>query len=212
MPLQNVVFPGTKRLLMPERHMTELFPIFLKLNRRRALIVGGGKIAALRAKQLIPTGASLTVIAPKANAEIESLARAGSVDLVRRGFERGDLSKRYFIVIGATNDPEVQQAVSEEAERCGVLCNVVDNAGLSNFYTPAVVKRGDLKIAIGTSGKSPLLAGKLRQYLEEAIPENAADLTETMGLLRSRLRSEIPGDLKRQKKLIGDFVEKVLKK
>jgi precorrin-2 dehydrogenase len=211
-PRQRAATPRTGPLPIPERRMNELFPIFLKLNNRRALIVGGGKIAALRAKQLLRTGVSLTVVAPKVNAEIEGLARAGLVDLIRRGFERSDLSNPYFIVISATNDREVQQAVSEEAERSGILCNVVDNAGLSNFYTPAVVKRGDLKIAISTSGRSPLLAGRFRQYLEEAIPEKAADLTETLGLLRSRLKSEIPGDLQRQKKLVGDFVEKVLKK
>jgi precorrin-2 dehydrogenase len=192
--------------------MNELFPIFLKLNRRRVLVVGGGKMAALRAKQLIRSGASVTVVAPKVNAEIEGLAKSRSLDLIRRGFERSDLLKRYSIVIGATNDAEVQQAVSEEAERCGVFCNIVDNAGLSNFYTPAVLERGDLKIAIGTNGKSPSLAGRLRQYLEDAIPENAAALTQTMGLLRSRLKLEIPGDLARQKKLVADFVEKVLKK
>lgn len=197
---------------LPERRMTELFPIFLKLNGRPALIVGGGKIAALRAQQLIRAGASVTVIAPKVSAEIGGLAEAGSIDLIRRRFERADLSRRYLIVIGATNDSAVQKAVSEEAERHGILCNVVDDPAHCNFYTPAVVSRGALKIAISTSGRSPFLAGKLRQYLEQAIPENSAELTEIVGLLRSKLRLEIPGDLKRQKKLLDDFVEKVLKK
>ncbi|MEJ2008228.1 MAG: bifunctional precorrin-2 dehydrogenase/sirohydrochlorin ferrochelatase [Acidobacteriota bacterium] len=197
---------------MPKRHVTELFPIFLKLNGRRALVVGGGKIAALRAGQLIRTGASVTVVAPKVNAEIKDLAKAGSIELNRRGFDRADLSKHYFIVVAATNDPATQKAVFEEAERHGILCNVVDNPPCCNFYTPAVVERGDLKIAIGTSGRSPYLAGKLRQHLEEAVPENAADLTEAVGLLRSRLKVEIPGDLEKQKELVDDFVEKVLKK
>lgn len=192
--------------------MTELFPIFLKLDTRHAVVVGGGKIAALRVQQLVRSGATVTVISPEAGAEIKRLAGAGSIVLVRRAFERTDLSQRCFIVIAATNDPAVQQAVSEEAERNGILCNVVDNPGCSNFYTPAVVERGDLKIAISTSGRSPSLAGKLRQYLEEAVPENAADLAQTVGLLRSKLRLEIPGDLAAQKKLVGEFIEKVLKK
>jgi precorrin-2 dehydrogenase/sirohydrochlorin ferrochelatase len=192
--------------------MAELFPIFLKLDGRRALVVGGGKMAALRVKQLIRAGAGVTVISPKAGAEIEGLAKAESMVLIRRGFERTDLGRRYFIVIAATNDSKVQRAVSEEAERHGILCNVVDNPERCNFYMPAIVERGDLKIAISTSGRSPSLAGKLREYLDEAFPENAADLTQIVSLLRSRLRLEIPGDLATQKKLIGEFVEKVLKK
>lgn len=192
--------------------MSELLPIFLKLNGRRALVVGGGKIAAVRTGQLIRTGASVTVVAPQIDSEIEELAKKRSIDLIRRGFQRTDLTRRYFIVVAATDDQEIQKAVSEEAERLGVLCNIVDNPQRCNFYTPAVVERGDLKIAISTSGQSPFLAGKLRQYLEEAIPENAADLTNVVGFLRDKLKMEIPGDLERQKKLIDDFVEKVLRK
>jgi precorrin-2 dehydrogenase len=192
--------------------MAELFPVFLKLNGRKALVVGGGKMAALRVKKLNSAGARVTVISPKAGTEIENLAKAESIALVRRGFKRTDLSRRYFIVIAATNDRKVQQAVFEEAERRGILCNVVDKPGSCNFYMPAIVHRGDLKIAISTSGRSPVLAGKLRQYLEEAVPQNAADLTETVGRLRSKLRLDIPGDLATQKKLVDEFVEKVLKR
>lgn len=192
--------------------MSELYPVFLKLKGRKALVVGAGGIAALRVKHLLGAGAHVTVISPETDAEIEELARAKSIVLLRRGFKRSDLSRNYFIVIAATNDSSVQQVVFEEAERHGILCNVVDKPSRCNFYTPAVIQRGELKIAISTSGRSPSLAGKLREYLEEAVPENAADLTEMAGLLRSRLRLEIPGDLETQKKLVGDFVEKALKK
>lgn len=192
--------------------MSELYPVFLKLKGRKALVVGAGGIAALRVKHLLGAGAHVTVISPEADAEIEELARVKSIVLLRRRFKRSDLSRNFFIVIAATNDSSVQRAVFEEAERHGILCNVVDKPSRCNFYTPAVVQRGELKIAISTSGRSPSLAGKLREYLEVAIPENAADLTEMAGLLRSRLRLEIPGDLETQKKLVSDFVEKVLKK
>jgi precorrin-2 dehydrogenase len=212
MPWQSTTVAENKGLPIGERRMTKLFPIFLKLGGRRALVVGGGKMAALRVKQLIRAGASVTVIVPKAGPEIEGLAKTDSMVLVRRGFERSDLSRRYFIVIAATDDSKVQRAVSEEAERRGILCNVVDKPEFCNFYMPAIVERGELKIAISTSGRSPSLAGKMRECLEQAIPENAADLTQTVGLLRSRLKSEIPGDLATQKKLVGKFVEKVLKK
>lgn len=88
----------------------------------------------------------------------------------------------------------------------------MDKPERCNFYMPAIFHRGNLKIAISTSGRSPALAGKMRRYLEEAIPENAADLTEIVGRLRSKLRMEIPGDLATQKKLVDEFVERVLKK
>ena len=192
--------------------MAELFPIVLKLNARNSLVVGGGKMAAIRAKQLISAGAMVRVVSPEAGSEIESLAKAKSVTLVRRRFRRTDLNRRYFIVIAATDDPKTQKAVFEAAERLGILCNVVDKPESCHFYMPAIVHRGDLKIAISTSGRSPALAGKLRQYLEEAVPENAADLTEVVGRLRSKLRLEIPGDLATQKKLVDEFVERVLKK
>ncbi|HEV2246425.1 MAG TPA: bifunctional precorrin-2 dehydrogenase/sirohydrochlorin ferrochelatase [Terriglobia bacterium] len=192
--------------------MAELFPIFLKLNGRKALVVGGGKMAAMRTKQLLNAGAKVRVVSPEAGSEIERLAKAKLVVLVRRGFKRTDLSRRYFIIIAATNDANTQRAVFEEAERRGILCNVVDKPESCNFYMPAIVHRGELKIAISTSGRSPALAGKLRQYLEEAVPENAADLTEVVGRLRSKLRLEIPGDLTTQKKLVDEFVERVLKK
>jgi len=91
--------------------MKEMFPIFLKLDGRRVLVVGGGKMATLRAKQLIRAGARVTVIAPRADAEIEELSEAGQTVLLRRRFERTDLSRRYFIVIAATNDSKIQKAV-----------------------------------------------------------------------------------------------------
>jgi precorrin-2 dehydrogenase len=212
MPLQTAATAEVWRQPILEWQMAELFPIFLKLSGRNALVVGGGKMAALRVRQLISAGAKVTVISPNFGADFESLVKAKSIALVRRGFKRTDLNRRYFIVIAATNDSKVQKAVFEEAERRGILCNVVDKPARCSFYMPAIVDRGDLKIAISTSGRSPALAGKLRQYLEEAVPKNAADLTETVGRLRSKLRLEIPGDLAMQKKLVDEFVEKVVKK
>ncbi len=189
--------------------MSQLFPLFLKLSGRRALVVGGGAIATQRAGQLLRARALVTVIAPEVGAEIEAWAREGTLELVRRPFQPGDVSEAFFVVIAATSDPAVQVAVAEEAERHGALLNVVDNPALSNFYTPAVVERGDLAIAIGTGGQSPFLAGRLRAWLDEAIPENAADLTEALALLRPKLKFEIPSDLPGRKKLLEDFLEGV---
>ena len=95
--------------------MSELFPIFLKLRGLDALVVGGGAMAAVRVKQLLKAGARVTVISPEICHEIEDAAGDGPVSLVRRQFESGDLSPGYFLVVGATDNPEVQKAVAAEA-------------------------------------------------------------------------------------------------
>ena len=188
--------------------MSELFPIFVRLRNRRALVVGGGAIATLRVKQLLAAEAAITVIAPQATDEIKKLAAEGSLQLLRREFERTDVDRSFFVVIGATNKPSVQQAMAEEAERHGLLYNVVDQPARCNFYMPAVVGRGNLKIAICTQGQSPALSGRLRQALEEAIPASAGEFIDLLGELRWKLKAKIPGNLKRQRELLLEFIER----
>lgn len=192
--------------------MNALFPVFLKLEGRRALVVGGGTIATLRVEQLLRAGARVTVIAPEVSDEIEAWVADGSVQLFRHAFQPGEVSGRYYVMIAATDDPAVQAGVARLAKRQGALLNVVDNPELSTFYTPAVVQRGDLTIAVGTGGQSPFLAGRLREWLDATLPENAEDLTQVLSLLRSRLKFEIPHDLEEQKRLLNDFLEGVWKR
>jgi len=192
--------------------LSELFAMFLKLSGRKALVVGGGTIATLRVKQLLRAKAAVTVVAPEVSTEIENCLKAGSIALIRRKFEPTDLTPNFYMVIAATDDPAVQTAVARHAQRHGTLLNVVDSPRLSNFYTPAVVKRGDLMIAVGTGGRSPFLAGKVREWLDQAIPKNAADLATTMERLRTKLKIEIPHDLDKQKELMSEFAEGVFKK
>jgi siroheme synthase-like protein len=188
--------------------MSELFPIFLKLRGRSALVVGGGAMAALRVRQLMRAGALVTVIAPTTCADLKNVAKANSVTVIRREFERADLGKGYFLVVGATDNPAVQQAVSEEAERCEILYNVVDNPQHCNFYTPATVERGDLTVAICSEGQSPVLSGRLRQILDEALPREAGEWTALLGELRERLKEVFPADMEKRKALINEFIER----
>jgi precorrin-2 dehydrogenase len=191
--------------------MNELFPIFLKLQGRRALVVGAGAVAAGRVRQLVKARARVTVIAPRSNGSLARLGKAGRIELKRRKLRRSDLDADWFIILSATDDAAAQRMVAREAARRRLLCNVADHQRRSNFYMPALVRRGDLTLAIGTAGRSPFLAGRLRRQLEDALPANIADLTETLGTLRAQLKVRIPRDLKKRKKLIGDFVERVLK-
>lgn len=188
--------------------MNELYPIFVRLRNRRTLVVGGGAMATVRVKQLLAAGAAVTVIAPEASDEIERLASEGSLQLIKREFERSDVDQSFFVVIGATNNGPAQQALAEEAERRGLLYNVVDHPEHCNFYTPAVVERGDLKIAICTQGQSPVLSGRVRRELEKALPASAGEFTAMLGDLRKKLKLKIPGNLKRQKELLTEFIDK----
>ena len=192
--------------------MNELFPVFLKLRNRRVLVVGGGTMAALRVRQLLAAGARVTVIAPDANESLISLARAGSIELLSRAFARSDATEDYFVAIGATDDPAVQSALAEEAERHGILYNLVDDPERCNFFTPAVVERGDLKIAISTNGQSPVLARRLRRDLEAVLPAATEDWVSELGRLREKLRFEIPVDLDARRRIIEEVIERTVQR
>ena len=192
--------------------MSDLYPVFLRLQNRRALVVGGGTMAARRTRQLLAAGAAVTVISPTVNASLDELAEAGRIELIDRPFARSDVSKGYFIVIGATGDPATEVALAKEAERLGLLYNVVDDVEHSNFYTPALVERGDLKIAISTNGLSPVLARQLRQEIEAAIPSVTGEWIKQLGQLRQRLKFEIPVDFETRKQIIQEVIEKTIQR
>jgi siroheme synthase-like protein len=187
-----------------------LFPIFLRLENCRALVVGGGSMAALRVRQLLETGAVVTVVAPRATPGIADLAKGGQITLLRRNFLKKDLQPGYFIVIGATDDPATQAVLAREAKRLGLLYNVVDHAEHSNFITPAVVTRGSLRIAICTQGRSPVLAGRLRRCLEQVLPQDAAGWTEALGRLREGLKSALPAQYENRKQIIDTLIDRVV--
>jgi siroheme synthase-like protein len=188
--------------------MDVLFPVFLKLSGRKALVVGGGRMATMRAKQLLAAGAQVTVVAAKAGAELTRFAALGKLQLIVKAFEPGDLSPDYLLVVGATNQAAAQRAIAKSARALRVLCSLVDAPERSDFYTPAVVERGNLKIAICTSGSSPTLSGRLRRRLDEALPASAADWTRAFGHLRQQLLKAFPADPRKRRALTSKLIEK----
>jgi precorrin-2 dehydrogenase len=145
--------------------MGDLFPFFLKLDGRRCVIVGAGKVAEQKIQGLLAAGADVHVVAPDASPAFRRLAENGRVSWLARRFEPGDLDEA-FMVIAATGDALVNEYIFREAESRRVLCNAVDEPERCHFYYPAVVRRGDLQIAISTAGQSPALAQRLRVELE----------------------------------------------
>ena len=177
--------------------MDRLFPIYVKLRGRRVLVVGAGAVAEGKIVGLFDTGATIQVVALEARPRVQAWAAAGLLALAQRGFETRDLDGACLVVV-ATRSAPVGKRVFEEAQARGVLVNVVDVPGQCDFYYPAVVRRGDLQIAVSTSGQSPSLAKRLRQQLERQFGEGYAAWVAELGETRRQvLGSNLPPEQKR---------------
>jgi len=160
-----------------------LLPIFLKLEGRRGLLVGAGAVALDKIASLLKTGLGLRVVAPQARQEIRALAAEGALQWIPRAFETADLDGN-FIVIAATDVPEVNAAVYRGCVERGIACNSVDDIPNCDFFFGSVVSRGELQIAISTTGESPAVAQRLRREIDEQLPENLGEWLRNLGELR----------------------------
>jgi precorrin-2 dehydrogenase / sirohydrochlorin ferrochelatase len=161
----------------------DLYPLFLKLNERRCLVVGGGGVAYRKALDLIDCGAEITMIAEKPNPECVGIASEGDIKLLIRSFRKEDL-KGMFLVFAATDDSAVNAEISAIARQEGVLVNAVDDPGQCDFLSGAIVKRGPLRIAISTSGSSPFIAQKIRNDLEKRYDRIYGSFIQVVGEMR----------------------------
>lgn len=178
--------------------MPALFPMFVKLEGRRCLVVGAGNVGEPKIGALLDTGAQIRVIAREASDTVSSWWREGKIDLALREFSAGDLDG-IFLAIVATASRELNGSIYREAQRQGVLCNVVDDPEYCDFYYPAVVRRGDLQIAISTAGQSPSLAQRLRLQLERQFPPSYAEWVAELGETRRQVRaSNLDPETKRE--------------
>ena len=167
------------------------FPVFLDLNRRRCLVVGGGEVAASKAQQLLRSNADILVVAPRVGEEILALEQQGKLRREARGFMPDDVVG-CALVIAATADKEVNVRVAEAAKADNVPVNVVDNAALCSFIMPSVVDRDPVQIAVSTGGASPVLARLLRVKLETLIPASYGRLATVVREFRGRVKQRFP--------------------
>lgn len=163
-----------------------LFPMFMKLEGRSCLVVGAGAVGEPKISSLITAGASVRVVALQATAAVAEWAQCGAITWEARAFNSSDLDN-IFLVIAATNSSDMNAAIFHQARQRNILCNVVDDPEHCDFYYPAVVRRGDLQLAISTNGQSPALAQRIRRELEMQFgPEYGAWLEE-LGRARQQL-------------------------
>ncbi|WP_301929946.1 bifunctional precorrin-2 dehydrogenase/sirohydrochlorin ferrochelatase [Ferruginibacter sp.] len=175
----------------------ELFPVFLKLKQLRLLIVGGGYVGMEKLQAVLANSpaAVITLVASEISGEIKELVKEyPGVTLVERPYQLSDFDN-IDIAIAAINDPVVSGQVAMDAKLKGILINVADKPDLCDFYLGSVVQKGNLKVAISTNGKSPTIAKRVKEMLNETLPDELDSLLDNMQAIRN--------------KMTGDFTDKV---
>jgi precorrin-2 dehydrogenase len=188
------------------RQYPSLFPIFLKLEGKPCLVVGGGPIAEGKITGLLRSGASVTVVSPDLTVALAGYAHSNAINWIQRTFEVGDLDG-VFLVVAATSSFEANAFIYYEADRRGILCNAVDQPRQCHFYYPAVVDRGPLQIAISTAGLSPSLAQRLRKELEDQFGPEYERWVEWLGRVRSALMSR-GSDFETRRRILGHLASR----
>src|SRR5262249_4688518 len=168
-----------------------LYPIFLKLEGHKVLVVGGGLIAQQKIEGVLRSATDVTVLAPQITPRIRLWAHQGRLRHIALKYRPG-MAQGYFLVIAATDSEQINRAVYEEARGSGALSNAVDDPGYCDFYAPAVVSRGQFQIAISTGGHSPALAQRVRQELEQEFGPEYESWTAWLGRMRDAIRSVLP--------------------
>ena len=173
------------------------YPIFLNLQGRRIVVVGGGEVAERKIESLLDTGASIVVISPEVTPAIASLFRQNRIEICNRTYSSGDCAGA-ALVFSATGDPEISRAVHAEAAALGVFVNTADQPSQCRFIMPAVVRRGDIGVAISTSGTSPALAARLRRKISGVIGPEYARLAQLLSRARPGIRRKVQAEAKRK--------------
>ncbi|MDH7576331.1 MAG: bifunctional precorrin-2 dehydrogenase/sirohydrochlorin ferrochelatase [Bacillota bacterium] len=175
-----------------------LYPVCLKLEGQRCLVVGGGKVAQRKVGGLKECGALIFLVSPEITPKLAQAAGRGEFQYFRRGFEACDL-EGMRVVIAATDNKALNEQIARMCEERGILVNVADNPALSTFFVPAHFHRGPLCISVSTGGRSPLLARRIREFLQSEIGPEFGDLALLLGTLRERTQTSIPDQFRRQK-------------
>ncbi len=188
-----------------------LFPVFFKLHQLKLLIVGGGYVGLEKLEAIVKNSpnANVKLVAKEIlQKDILKLAKKHKkVKLVERKFKKKDL-KGVDLVILATDSRKLHEKIKRITAKKHIMTNVADTPDLCDFYLGSVVKKGDLKIAISSNGKSPTLTKRIRQYLEEALPDDVQGLLDNLEKVRARLKGDFEYKVQKLNEVTKDFLEK----
>lgn len=171
----------------------KFYPIYLDLRDRSCLVVGGGQVAERKTLTLLEAGANVRIISPSLTQKLQELSQSGKIIHLPKTVDDKDLTGA-LLVIAATDSLEVNAGIGRLCKKRNILVNVVAPPDESSFIVPSVVERGELLIAVSTSGLSPALSKKIRQELEERYGPEYEVFLRKMSMLRARLMDEVKDD------------------
>ena len=181
------------------------YPIYLELSGRRVVVIGAGAVAARKAQSLLDAGARLVIVAEHINDMLTALCQGTNAKLIESKYSK-DYLVGAVLAIAATNNSQLNKQIYKDCQELEILCNVVDEPELCDFFVPAVVKRGDLQIAIGTEGNCPAYAGHLRKKLEQTFTEKHGEFLAELEAFRKYIIEQVRNPTDR-KTLLGQLVD-----
>jgi siroheme synthase-like protein len=181
----------------------QLYPVFLKLDQLELLLVGGGNVGLEKLHSLLTNSpeANISIVAPEIKEEIRRLVyKHPTCKIIQREFQNDDLENKDLIIL-ATDKGKLHGEIKVLATQKGILVNVADTPDLCDFYLGSIVQKGNLKIAISTNGKSPTIAKRIKEVLNEALPDEIDDLLNNMQNIRNKMSVDFAGKVKRLNEL-----------
>ena len=188
----------------------DLFPIFLKLNTLDVLLVGGGNVGLEKISAMLQNSpeAQITVVAPMILPALRDyITNYPQVQIIERRFDIHDLNNKDLVIL-ATDNPELHAEIKVITKQRRILCNVADTPHLCDFYLGSIVQKGDLKIAISTNGKSPTMAKRIREFLDDIIPDNIQNLLDNL----REIRKSIQGDFQEKIRVLNEVTASMVEK
>ena len=168
------------------------FPIFLDVENKPILVVGGGEIACRKVDSLLRAGADVTLVSPKVEPYLKQLVDDDKVHWVQNFYSSQSISKNYLQVWATTDNPDLNHQVHNDAKKMGILVNVVDDLPYCDFITPSMINRGRIQIAISSGGASPVLVRNIREKLETVLPQNIGLIADFGASKRNSIKESFP--------------------